>query len=554
MAESSVVSDVKNMLKPELRPFLLARGITVTDYNVSQLRELAIKASEMKLPVISQKDDAIDSFRKRSTVALKDRVINFPFVCDVSLKSWTYDLSYMPDIVCADIFVHLLSNAQWTADRTKCYKQERGYRLFKCNHISAVQCHTLPEDHMYIRAKCLRETSQSEKPYFVWCLTDSNGTIKSAGCECTADDGGCKHVVALLFSLVEWSERHTDRNTATCTDVQCLWDKPRRESKPKKLDDISKSDINRVYPYTHIYHPIHEENVTDDDFEMEIFELVKNYDTQIIEVLDKDCTNNNNVNEPQPVPLLALSYRQSKCSMPFVKFMQESIDKSACMEIDTLTEGQSENVNWFKYRVGRVTASIVHDVVKYKGDNVHNSIVKKILTEKLDVSSPAILYGRERESLARELYDTQCKTDHCKHNVKIPGLLVNPKYPHIAASPDGVVTCDCCRKTLLEIKCPYKYRYCTVDQICRENYHIFLDSNNEMRLKHTSPWYYQIQCQLAVADLLYCDFVMYLEGVAACKHKIHVERIEFNAQFWAECLKSINSFYEKFVVPRLLSV
>ena len=55
-------------------------------------------------------------------------------------------------------------------------------------------------------------------------------------------------------------------------------------------------------------------------------------------------------------------------------------------------------------------------------------------------------------------------------------------------------------------------------------------------------------------SLLYCDFVMYLEGVAACKHKIHVERIEFNAQFWAECLKSSNSFYEKFVVPRLLSV
>lgn len=88
--------------------------------------------------------------------------------------------------------------------------------------------------------------------------------------------------------------------------------------------------------------------------------------------------------------------------MPFVKFMQESIDKSHCMDIDTLTEGQSENVNWFKYRVGRVTASIVHDILKYKGDNVNNSIVKKIFTENLDISSPAMLYGKERESLARE--------------------------------------------------------------------------------------------------------------------------------------------------------
>lgn len=48
LAELSFGSDVKNMLKPQLRSFLLARGITVSDYNVSQLRDLAIKASEMK--------------------------------------------------------------------------------------------------------------------------------------------------------------------------------------------------------------------------------------------------------------------------------------------------------------------------------------------------------------------------------------------------------------------------------------------------------------------------------------------------------------------------
>lgn len=69
------------------------------------------------------------------------------------------------------------------------------------------------------------------------------------------------------------------------------------------------------------------------------------------------------------------------------------------MEIDILIEGQSENVNWFKYRVGRVIVLIVYDVVKYKGDNVYNFIVKKILIEKLDVLSFVILYGRERELL-----------------------------------------------------------------------------------------------------------------------------------------------------------
>ena len=171
------------MLKPELRSFLLARGITVTDYNVSQLRELAIKASDMKLPVILEKDDSVDSFKKRTTVNLQNRVVNFPFVCDERLEMWTGNLTCIPDVISGDVFAYLLSIAQWTSERTKNYKQERGYQLFKCHHISAVQCHPLHEEHMYIRAKCLRKTSQSERPYLVWCLMNNNDSIRSDGCE-----------------------------------------------------------------------------------------------------------------------------------------------------------------------------------------------------------------------------------------------------------------------------------------------------------------------------------------------------------------------------------
>lgn len=38
ISESSVVEDVRNMVKPELKLYLLERGITVTDYQLSQLR------------------------------------------------------------------------------------------------------------------------------------------------------------------------------------------------------------------------------------------------------------------------------------------------------------------------------------------------------------------------------------------------------------------------------------------------------------------------------------------------------------------------------------
>ena len=87
---------------------------------------------------------------------------------------------------------------------------------------------------------------------------------------CCRDDGGCKHVVALLFSLVEWSERHMDRNTATRTDAHCVRDRQRIESKPQNLDDIGKSDIGGMHLYNCYFQPIHD--VANDEFEKEVFE------------------------------------------------------------------------------------------------------------------------------------------------------------------------------------------------------------------------------------------------------------------------------------------
>ena len=43
------------------------------------------------------------------------------------------------------------------------------------------------------------------------------------------------------------------------------------------------------------------------------------------------------------------------------------------------------------------------------------------------------------------------------------GLVLNPKWPHLGASPDGLVQCDCCGKWVVEIKYPYCHRFDTVE-------------------------------------------------------------------------------------------
>ena len=47
---------------------------------------------------------------------------------------------------------------------------------------------------------------------------------------------------------------------------------------------------------------------------------------------------------------------------------------------------------------------------------------------------------------------------HLNHSINLSGLILNPDFPYLGASPDGIVNCSCCRVGCLEIKCPSKYR------------------------------------------------------------------------------------------------
>ena len=89
------------------------------------------------------------------------------------------------------------------------------------------------------------------------------------------------------------------------------------------------------------------------------------------------------------------------------------------------------------------------------------SVVSSIMQYRQGIDHvPAIRWGRENEDRARKEYVTQVKAQHHDINVHCCGLVVNLNHPFLEASPDGMVSCTCCREPdLLEIKCPYKYRF-----------------------------------------------------------------------------------------------
>ena len=62
---------------------------------------------------------------------------------------------------------------------------------------------------------------------------------------------------------------------------------------------------------------------------------------------------------------------------------------------------------------------------------------------------------------------------HADFSLSVSGLIVNPAWPFLGASPNGIINCTCCGMAVLEIKCPFT---------CKER--SFLDVSKERFFLH----------------------------------------------------------------------
>ena len=99
------------------------------------------------------------------------------------------------------------------------------------------------------------------------------------------------------------------------------------------------------------------------------------------------------------------------------------------------------------------------------------------------------------------------KSLHQDFKVNDNGFIINPQWPFLGATPDGSVSCACCGMGVVEIKCPYCHRGETVETASQDKkFCLIKNSDGKLALDHTHAYYYQIQTQLFVANVEYCDF------------------------------------------------
>ena len=87
--------------------------------------------------------------------------------------------------------------------------------------------------------------------------------------------------------------------------------------------------------------------------------------------------------------------------------------------------------------------------------NPSQTLIKSICyPEAFSFVSTQTDWGCRHEKKARDVYYRINSRLHDNFQVLNSGIVINPEWAFIRASPDGVIECSCCGKGAIEIKCP----------------------------------------------------------------------------------------------------
>ena len=135
--------------------------------------------------------------------------------------------------------------------------------------------------------------------------------------------------------------------------------------------------------------------------------------------------------------------------------MVPTITTDEAIQLEEATRSQAASNLWFKERSRRITASNFGYFMKTRKE-VNEPFLKKIFPEHTTnkPSGQACEYGKKNEVNAKEAYVKKLTHQGVSVHVHDCGLIINPNFPFLGASPDGKVCKDgVCG--IIEVKCPF---------------------------------------------------------------------------------------------------
>lgn len=136
--------------------------------------------------------------------------------------------------------------------------------------------------------------------------------------------------------------------------------------------------------------------------------------------------------------------------------------------------------------------------------------------------------------------------NHIYLTIKENGLFIDQCHPYVGATPDGMVICTCCGEFILEVKCPHSVK----QSFPEDNDHSFCTekgSNGNWTLKQEHSYYYQVQTQMHVCNVDFCDFIVWSECDGLLIHRVYRDTTFFN-----DIIESLQHLFVYGILPEIV--
>ncbi|XP_077548147.1 uncharacterized protein LOC144160941 [Haemaphysalis longicornis] len=452
---------------------------------------------------------------------------------------WTKQMKGFPEGFCEDS----ITEHGKAAGATK--HTASGYKLFKADKVSGILLHH-DSKGTYIRAK-VEASFSIGKLYNVMCIVHADGSVKKGHCLCAAGAGGvCKHVSALLWHMLDVKRMgHLFvPDAVSCTSKPRTWGPVSLRKRKLLVTEFSKLEFKKHVPGKapkQQVEPLDSSKVVMTESALKSFCVgleESGFSPMLVAHIDE--VNYQPVNTCQPTE--SWIEEEAPIKLPLYVLGGEIREDMACSlsmeeahELEKMTRGQNTPL-WLEERKKRITASRFGDVVLRKA-----AVSEKFIASFLKQGNCTTHYmkvGHDNEENAISKYKELRGVE-----VHPVGLCVNPGAPFLGASPDGLVW----DKTnndfgLVEVKTLAKAMEdgLTVEEAIQKRLVPFF---KEGKLSERHKYFYQIQGQLGVTGLTWCDLVVDSGG------DIYVERIMFDAQVWEDMFAILQRFYTTHLEP-----
>lgn len=518
--------------------------------------------------------------------------------------SWGKSLKEMPLFSIKEIEIHRQSSGKRNAinktlDRGRKFKEER--------YLSADNVFTRIADNCFnVKAKCKASMKKEIREVEV-SLNRETALVVFAKCSCPAGKSGyCNHVMALLFELADYSLNEFENvpEEVACTSKSRQWGipgqsglskKPAMARTVKKLGDKrgisctlydarmneSRSDIkirtlelqaklqedDERIGFAHCIDMSLTETTSTKFGEFPVGSTLSHQLSPLgssnINVLTNiSAIDNCNYTTHQFTSLPLSFIPQDHVAVPTEWGLLEKeveyfetirVSEADSFQIEKETILQSRCVKWHDIRKQRITSSNAHKVLIRKRN--FQSLANQILNPKLEselpqVTKDAFKHGRTYEPVARKQYEEYLKYN-LKHDASVreTGIVIQPNFFWLAASPDGLVTDKTEDATgLLEIKCPKSRKNSSPDELINDDkfYVSLVDGKPELKKDHLNGYYSQIQMAMGLSGAPFCDFIVYtFKGLI-------ITRTPFNNVYFINLIQKLNNFYKKYLLPKVI--